>query len=462
MNILLVEINPGLFILGDPPLIVLDEAYSFAFTAYGGAGPYRWALSGALPTGITWDASTATLSGTTSVPGTFPVVVTLKDAQRNTISKTINIVVQILPMQITNSFADYTAGVAQNFTYTSSGGAGTKTWAITGGTLPDGLGLDSSGHLTGNTTGLSVGSHTFTYTVTVTGSVAGVGELEESVTVSVVAISITNSAPDGRVGTVYSHTYTSSGGTGTKTWTNTGTLPTSLSLSSSGVLSGTPSVANTFTPTIIVTDNAGTQDSLPESIVIASALTPVTWSPTDKHPGIILTNSNLDAGRSGSFVSVRSTGSKSTGKSYFEIQKLSSGANTIVVGVGTSAASLGTWPGNSDPYGWGFQIDYPGGPYLYNNGGIGVPSSLSGQYCSATNDRAMFAIDHDAGLGWVGIKGVWDGNPSAGTGASFTFTPGTPLFIMGSTLNNPGIRIHSGQDAFSYTVPTGFDSGFLA
>src|SRR6266853_2161976 len=47
------------------------------------------------------------------------------------------------------------------------------------------------------------------------------------------------------------------GGTGPYTWAvTTGTLPTGLALSSSGMLSGTPTVAGTFPFTVTVTDSA--------------------------------------------------------------------------------------------------------------------------------------------------------------------------------------------------------------
>ena len=59
------------------------------------------------------------------------------------------------------------------------------------------------------------------------------------------------------IGTAYSETITAAGGTGPYTYAVTvGTLPTSLSLSSGGVISGTPTVAGTYSFTITVTDSA--------------------------------------------------------------------------------------------------------------------------------------------------------------------------------------------------------------
>ncbi|MDL9944177.1 Ig domain-containing protein [Gordonia sp. ABSL11-1] len=66
----------------------------------------------------------------------------------------------------------------------------------------------------------------------------------------------TNSIPSGTVGTPFSHQLTSTGGTGSKTWTKTGTLPAGLTLSTAGLLSGTPSAAGTPSITFKVTDSA--------------------------------------------------------------------------------------------------------------------------------------------------------------------------------------------------------------
>ncbi len=61
--------------------------------------------------------------------------------------------------------------------------------------------------------------------------------------------------PAGTVGVAYSQTLTASGGTTPLTWTVTsGTLPAGLSLSSAGVLSGTPTIVGTSSFTVKVTD----------------------------------------------------------------------------------------------------------------------------------------------------------------------------------------------------------------
>lgn len=76
----------------------------------------------------------------------------------------------------------------------------------------------------------------------------------------------------GTVSAAYSFTFTvSSGGQAPFTWTETGDLPAGLSLSSNGILSGTPSASGTFPFTVTVTDSASQTDTRDFSIEIDAA-----------------------------------------------------------------------------------------------------------------------------------------------------------------------------------------------
>lgn len=69
----------------------------------------------------------------------------------------------------------------------------------------------------------------------------------------------TTTLPAGVVGQAYSQTLLSTGGSGAKTWTvDSGTLPAGLTLSSAGVLSGTPTAAEAPSVTFKVADSAAT------------------------------------------------------------------------------------------------------------------------------------------------------------------------------------------------------------
>ncbi|WP_162258304.1 putative Ig domain-containing protein, partial [Frateuria sp. Soil773] len=53
---------------------------SETLAASGGVGPYTYALTGTLPAGMSFNAGTATLSGTPSAAGSFPLTATATDA----------------------------------------------------------------------------------------------------------------------------------------------------------------------------------------------------------------------------------------------------------------------------------------------------------------------------------------------------------------------------------------------
>ncbi|HVB85174.1 MAG TPA: putative Ig domain-containing protein [Candidatus Dormibacteraeota bacterium] len=83
----------------------------------------------------------------------------------------------------------------------------------------------------------------------------------------------------GQVGTAYSASLAATGGTGSYMWSvSAGTLPGGLTLSSAGVLSGTPTAAGTFGFTAKVTDAASHSTTEPLQVVIAPAQLSITTS----------------------------------------------------------------------------------------------------------------------------------------------------------------------------------------
>jgi hypothetical protein len=104
-------------------------------------------------------------------------------------------------------------------------------------------------------------SGTFNYTVTITDSKGSKGTLNCSITVAppVTTACVSFDAIQGTAITPVS--LTGSGGAGgSYTFTATG-LPAGLTMSSSGVISGTPTVSGTFTYTVTIHDAGGSQSS---------------------------------------------------------------------------------------------------------------------------------------------------------------------------------------------------------
>jgi Ice-binding-like/Putative Ig domain len=121
------------------------------------------------------------------------------------------------------------------------------------------------------------------------------------------AISLSpSSLPNGRVAVAYSQTFTGSGGTAPYTFAVTsGALPVGLTLTPSGILAGTPTIAGNPTVTIRVTDASGCTATLPYTIVVAAALPPppvcptITLAPTtlpNATPGVAYTQTITGSG----------------------------------------------------------------------------------------------------------------------------------------------------------------------
>lgn len=84
-----------------------------------------------------------------------------------------------------------------------------------------------------------------------------------SITVANPLTITTISLPTAAPGIAYSHALAATGGIPPYTWSETGTLPPGLTLSSSGLLSGTVNASdagNTYSFTVTVTDSATNPD----------------------------------------------------------------------------------------------------------------------------------------------------------------------------------------------------------
>lgn len=146
----------------------IGQPYSRQLTQTGGVGTIVWAIStGALPSGISLNASTGLLSGTPTVSGSFAVTVRATDANGCVGSQAYTLVIGACPV-ITITPANLpngTVGVTYSLVLTASGGTAPYSFSVNAGSfLPADMELAPSGLFSGKP--FNVGSFSFTVKVT--------------------------------------------------------------------------------------------------------------------------------------------------------------------------------------------------------------------------------------------------------------------------------------------------------
>jgi hypothetical protein len=241
-----------------------NTAGSFTVTASGFPVP-TLAESGALPAGVTFNASTGVLSGTPTVTGTFNITFTAHNGFGSDATQAFTLTVNKAPVITSANSTVFTAGVAGTFTVTATGFP--TTTLSESGALPSGVTFNTATGVLSGTPGSSTGG---TYPITFTAQNGVLPNATQSFTLTVGQPPAITSASNATftVGAAGSFTVTATGFPA-PTFSETGALPTGVTLNSAtGVLSGIPAAGMGGTYSITITAQNGTTPNATQSFTL--------------------------------------------------------------------------------------------------------------------------------------------------------------------------------------------------
>ena len=425
-----------------------NTPFTQAFTATGGSGSFSYALTGALPTGLSFAGNT--ISGTPTAPGSYPITVTATDTQLTgagaPFSVAVNYTIDVPAPTIVIAPATLpgtTAGLAYSQSLSASGGAAPYAFSVTAGSLPPGLVLGAGGALSGTTTS----SGTFNFTVTATDNFGQTGTQAYSIVVAVPTLTLTPATlPAGTAGTAYTQTLTISGGIAPYTTTLTGALPTGMSFNTATrTFSGTPTQSGTFNISVTVTDSTGgTAATVTNNytLVIAAptlTLTPAAGALPGGTAGTAYSQTFAASGGIAPYAYTLSAGALPAGVSLNGTTGALSGTPTVAGSFNFSVTATDSTTGTAGTVTQAYTLVISAPTIVVNPATLpgGVAALPYNQTLSATGGTApyTFAVTAGvlpAGLSLNGATGAITGTPTALASATFTITATDALGFTGT------------------------------
>jgi hypothetical protein len=246
----------------------LGVPYNQTLRMLGGQPPYHYTIvQGALPNGLSLNATTGLVAGTPAETGNFGFEPSITDS-----AAPPNGYMHGNGINISNGYSNNNVGIGPgsplpyaivnqgyNFYINAGGGSGTYNWTLDSGSLPAGLNLapvSNSSYTVLSGTPTAIGMYTFILRATDTANSQNFAVRSFQLTVTPVILTGSANLPYGNVGTAYNATLTATGGTGTIAWAVAfgNALPLGLMLASNGAISGTPTIAGQYNFNATATD----------------------------------------------------------------------------------------------------------------------------------------------------------------------------------------------------------------
>jgi hypothetical protein len=250
---------------------------SFTVTASGDPAP-TFSETGILPSGVTMNSG-GTLSGTPAAGtgGTYPLTITAANGVSPNATQSFTLTVDQPPAISSAASTTFTVGRAGSFTVTSTGHP-TAAFSETGG-LPSGVTLIDNGNGTATLSGTPAAGSGGTYSLTITAANGVAPNATQSFALTVdQPPSISSAASTTFVaGLAGSFTATASGYPA-PSFSETGILPSGVTMSSNGTLSGTPGAGTGGIYSITITAANGVSPNGTQSFTLTVDQSPAITS----------------------------------------------------------------------------------------------------------------------------------------------------------------------------------------
>ncbi|WP_183978351.1 beta strand repeat-containing protein, partial [Tunturiibacter gelidoferens] len=279
------------------PQPTLGTPYSAALIASGGTPAYNWTITGGqLPSGLSLSSTTGVISGAPTSNGVFSFTITVTDSGSPAQTTAMQFGLTVPPpvstppppiaptlLQITPSLPAGAVGSMYSGSLQVSGGTAPYAWSSSA--LPVGLTLGSNGVISGDP--ISSGTTSVTFTVSDSSTPAQTDSIALPLSIAPSFLTISSvKLPSGTDGSAYTASLNATGGTAPYAWSISG-LPAGLSVSSNGVISGTPTATGNFSLAITVTDsqNPAKTASAILPLSVSATIAPLTITSTAVAPG---------------------------------------------------------------------------------------------------------------------------------------------------------------------------------
>ncbi len=260
------------------PKATKGQSYSEMVRVRGGVGDISYVITGQLPDGLSLDTDTGVISGDPTAVQLNNIKITATDSNQPTAGLTS----REFKLRVDSELGITTSAILQTakqntaiseITLSAQGGPKPFIWNVLHGHLPPGISLSSD---TGKLSGTPTFAGDYSFVIQVTDASNQTTQKRFLWTIAEPLIIQTGTIPNGALNAQYQFPLIALGGVSPYTWSlASGNLPSGISLgANTGVLTGQPTSAGTFTFTIKATDSSNSAQTAQRqfTMTIASGL----------------------------------------------------------------------------------------------------------------------------------------------------------------------------------------------